>query len=69
MKIQDFIKMKRKSLGETQGQFAKRFNTHANTVSRWETGEYEAPYNVIEFCFTPVQVKICPTCQGKGTTI
>jgi transcriptional regulator with XRE-family HTH domain len=69
MKIQDFIKMKRKSLGETQGQFAKRFNTSITAISLWESGKRQAPYNVIEFCFTPVQVKICPTCQGKGTTI
>lgn len=43
------IKATRKSLGETQEQFAKRFDTHANTISRYETGEYDAPYKVLEF--------------------
>jgi len=51
MDIPKQIKITRKILKETQEEFAKRFNTHANTVSRWETGVYKAPYDVIEFVF------------------
>lgn len=43
------IKSVRKALGETQAEFARRFASHANTVSRWESGKYQAPYEVISF--------------------
>lgn len=49
MNFPDLIKSTREGLGETQVEFAKRFNSHANTVSRWESGQYQAPYEVLEF--------------------
>lgn len=49
MNFPEIIKAARESLGETQLEFAKRFNTHANTVSRWESGQYQAPYEVLDF--------------------
>jgi transcriptional regulator with XRE-family HTH domain len=52
MNILQLIKDTRERiLGETQAEFAKRFNTHPNTVSRWESGKYKASYKVIEFVF------------------
>ena len=45
----ELIKSTREGLGETQAEFAERFGSHANTVSRWESGQYQAPYAVISF--------------------
>lgn len=60
------IRAARERLHETQAKFAKRFKTHANTVSRWESGEYEAPYRVLRFVLKETSVKLCQTCQGRG---
>lgn len=49
MNFPEIIKSARESLNETQAEFAKRFDTHANTVSRWESGQYQAPYEVLDF--------------------
>lgn len=49
MDFPKLIKECRQSLGETQAEFALRFDTHANTVSRWESGDYQASYDVIAF--------------------
>lgn len=69
----DFPAMIRKlriSLNETQEQFAERFNTHANTVSRWESGKYQAPYTVIDFVLRHQGVLVtCPVCQGTGKIV
>jgi len=64
--IPKLIKLKRLALGESQAEFAIRFNSHANTVSRWESGQYQAPYEVIEFVLTVPHIVICPTCNGSG---
>jgi transcriptional regulator with XRE-family HTH domain len=70
MDIPQQIKITRKILKETQADFAKRFNSHANTVSRWESGEYEAPYEVIYFVFgenaDQYEWEVCGKCAGKG---
>jgi DNA-binding transcriptional regulator YiaG len=42
----ELIKQKRAELGETQAEFAKRFNVQETAVSHWETGRREAPYAV-----------------------
>lgn len=36
-------------LEETQEQFGKWFGVEKSTVSRWEKGEYQAPYDVLYF--------------------
>lgn len=68
-KIPELIKQRRLELKESQGEFAKRFNTQGNTVSRWESGVYQAPYEVIEYCFEPINIVICPSCMGSGHVI
>lgn len=37
------LKQYREAAGATQAQMAEQFNTHPNTVSRWENGTYEIP--------------------------
>ena len=71
MTIPEQIKNVRNSLGETQAQFAKRFNTQANTVSRWESGQYQASYECIEFVIgyaTTELWQVCSRCHGLGRT-
>lgn len=41
------IKKCRTSLGENQTQFAKRFRVATNSISRYETGLYQAPYEIL----------------------
>lgn len=53
MDFPKLIKSCRHSLSESQADFAKRFNTQANTVSRWESGQYQAPYEVLSFVLDP----------------
>ena len=53
MDFPQMIRNVRESLNETQDEFAKRFGSHANTVSRWESGQYQAPYEVIAFVLEP----------------
>ena len=55
MNIPKMIKDTRRKLGESQAEFAKRFNTHPNTVSRWESGKYKASYEVLEFIYSTNQ--------------
>lgn len=68
MNFPELIKNTREALGETQGELARRFNTQANTVSRWESGQYQAPYKVISFVveFAAKDSWICPKCEGQG---
>lgn len=63
------IRAVRLHLQESQEVFAKRFKSHANTVSRWENGEYQAPYTVINFIMKRhwrLEKLTCPVCNGKG---
>lgn len=49
----DFTKLisdTRKTLGESQTEFGKRFDVSHASVSMWESGETEAPYRVLYFC-------------------
>lgn len=63
----DLIKAVRLRLGETQDEFAKRFDTQGNTVSRWESGQYQAPYSVLWFVLRRrYKEVICPVCKGRG---
>lgn len=39
----------RDQTGLTQGQLALQFDTHANTISRWESGKYEISAEVTWF--------------------
>lgn len=41
------IKKCRLKLGESQTVFAKRFGVATNTISRYETGHYQASYEII----------------------
>ncbi len=67
MKIKNLIKTTRERHGETQTEFAKRFSTTANTISRWETGAYDVPNWVIELLLSNSEKRItCPKCQGVG---
>jgi len=67
MDFPNLIKTTRESLGETQAEFAKRFASHANTVSRWESGQYQAPYVVIAFVVDNAPVFVsCSHCEGTG---
>ncbi len=67
MKIANLIKITREQYGETQTEFAKRFGTHANTISRWETGRYQVPNQVLELILDSTEREIvCPRCQGRG---
>lgn len=69
MNFPDLIKTTRKALGENQAEFAKRFNTQANTVSRWESGQYQAPYEALSFVVgyaRNVVWSVCPRCKGTG---
>lgn len=68
MKLKDLIKQTRRNFGESQEQFAIRFKTTANTISRWETGIYEVPNVVVEALLEDKYIKvICPYCMGNGT--
>jgi len=61
------LKVKRIALGETQTQFAARFSTTPNTVSRWETGEYSVPAEVAWWLTHNSEIpRICPRCGGGG---
>jgi DNA-binding transcriptional regulator YiaG len=63
------IKAVRLDLQETQAKFAKRFRSHSNTVSRWESGEYQAPYKVLSFVMKrhlEIESLTCPVCKGRG---
>lgn len=44
------IKKARLKLGESQTQFASRFGVATNSISRYETGTYEAPYEILLWC-------------------
>lgn len=68
MDIRALLRTYRKRLGESQEEFGKRFDAAANTVSRWETGEYEPPLKVIEFVLNAeVSAIQCPFCKGAGS--
>lgn len=68
MKINKYIKAKRKQLGETQAQFGKRFGVSHAAVSDWEAGKSEAPYKVLEYFLSKeVHHITCPACHGSGT--
>ena len=41
------LRMARKQMGETQRSFAKRFGVKGNTISRWENGNRQMPYDLI----------------------
>lgn len=41
------LRMTRESMGETQRRFAKRFGVAHNTISRWENGKRQMPYDAI----------------------
>lgn len=69
MNFPELIKATREALRESQAEFAKRFESHANTVSRWESGKYQAPYDVISFVVgyaRDLVWNICPHCHGLG---
>ncbi len=69
MNFPELIKSTREALKETQGEFAKRFGTHANTVSRWESGQYQAPYEAIGFVVGYARDlcwSVCTHCHGTG---
>ena len=68
MQIKDLVKKTREELKETQAQFAKRFNTHSNTVSRWENGTYDVPNEVIERILDKKkELRPCTRCGGSGS--
>jgi hypothetical protein len=63
------IKQTRIALGETQAEFAERFATQANTVSRWESGQYQASYECLSFVVGYARDLVwsaCPHCKGTG---
>jgi DNA-binding transcriptional regulator YiaG len=63
------IRAIRLHLQESQAEFAARFNSHANTVSRWESGTYQAPYEVLDFVIRKhgmLETITCPVCKGNG---
>lgn len=67
MTIKELIKQTRQEQGLTQLQFAKLFNTTANTVSRWESGKYEVPNRVLEKILNENAIEvICSKCMGTG---
>lgn len=67
MKIRDLIKYTRNQYKESQVEFAKRFKTTANTISRWETGQYDVPNWVIELLVNSKEKEVmCPKCYGRG---
>lgn len=69
MNFPKLIKQTRVALGESQAEFAKRFKTHANTVSRWESGKYQASYECLSFVVgyaRDLVWSICPRCNGTG---
>ena len=72
MDFPQMIKLTRQAMGETQAEFAKRFGTGGNTVSRWESGAYQAPYAAISFVveFARDQVwLVCAHCHGTGRLV
>lgn len=63
------IKSTRLALGESQQKFAERFGTQANTVSRWESGQYQAPYEALSFVVgfaRDLAWQTCRLCNGTG---
>lgn len=65
----EMVKTARIKLGETQEKFAHRFAVATNTVSRWETGTYDVPIEVVEWLlyYTEMRdLKVCPRCAGCG---
>jgi DNA-binding transcriptional regulator YiaG len=43
------VRQLRSSLGESQAEFAQRFNVSQNLVSRWETNKSQPPQEVLEW--------------------
>lgn len=61
------IRLYRQGFGENQKSFGMRFGATANTVSRWESGEYEAPYKVLSVVLQSIKKPIkCSVCNGSG---
>ncbi len=54
----------RKALGETQAQFAKRFNVHPVHVSLWENNKEKPPKEVLELQSTQSNTNEAQTVQG-----
>lgn len=48
----ELLREYRKQSGLTQDQLALQFDTHANTISRWESSKYEIPADVTWFLAT-----------------
>lgn len=65
------VKAARLRLGLTQAEFAKHFNTTPNTVSRWETGAYAVPLEVVDWLLASVgkTPELCPKCAGTGLVV
>ena len=62
------LRQVRKRLGESQVQFASRFGVATNTVSRWETGAYDIPAEVVWWLCQQEQIvpTVCQNCRGTG---
>jgi transcriptional regulator with XRE-family HTH domain len=63
------VKTARLSLNETQEKFAARFGVSTNTVSRWETGIYSVPLDVVDWLLRDtkdIDFRVCPRCAGRG---
>ena len=54
MNFPAMVKKVRTSLNETQEEFGRRFGTKANTVTRWESGQYQVTPQVIAFCLSHI---------------
>lgn len=71
----EYIKLCREFLGETQAEFGARFGVKQNTVTTWEDGKYNAPYDVLSFVLTHLPAERafkavdCPMCFGTGSIV
>ena len=58
------VRQIRKALGETQAQFAQRFNVHPVHVSLWENNKEKPPKEVLELQSTQSSMNEAQTVQG-----
>jgi DNA-binding transcriptional regulator YiaG len=48
--LHDLIRKVRTDLGESQPTFGRRFDLPGQTICRWEKGNRQASYAVLEWC-------------------
>lgn len=68
MTFGELVQQHRIMLNETQTEYAKRFNTHASSISLWEQGQRKVPERIMQVILKDKlpTYTICPNCNGAG---